>query len=648
MELNQTFYIFLAESIIFIIILVLCLVKAADKHRGQIREVLEQVNKSQLFIEERQSNERDARKLIDSLKSKISKLQQQIGMLEKFELSYYELQDKYDTDITDLRNQLKNQDYRKEKDTNRNSGFVIKVGTTIDREKGVDPAYFDYLSKKQLLNNVASAATRSTHESKVLEKKIREQRETIESLKKSIKDMQLEKEIGELKGNSVASPHKTLDSLEKSLLDAQTQNNHLEKLVSEFKHKLNDANNKISTMEMKDEARSRNDGSHKSGGDSDIIIRSALVNNDKTANTSTDGEYYEVMQFDYEKIKKEVTLLRKNTTQQRQLILTLEKEMSSLKEGLNDDSLSNAEAEEREQHIKNLEKVLRETEVCVEVLESEVSFLQDKLTAHAEGDSENTLRGHYNNKHLELERMQAMLNNALRVRASLSDIIRLGTRLKAANAIEHILKGLVNIFEYLEVDVYVKVVSHIGTMESKNTSGISAAQVADLDANIQKHSDTLIETEDGFICCTSKIGAYIKAPFNAETSLGKIKDTSNFILLVANSAIVHIEEKQSAYVRQNALRNLVDAIRKKISAISVQSRYQSEEAKNIFDGLVQELNSMFKTISVSKTQDEFFHQMIDETQQRMSLLLESEVVVDKAFNELLDRIEKSTKVIGRR
>ena len=637
MSLNHTIILFFIESLFFVGTLTTCLVFAAKKHRNNLKEVVEQVNKSKLFRSETLGNTDNSKELLEKLKGKINKLQNQVSLLEKIEQKYYALKEKYNTDIKALKQQLSQS---KIADPGAPKKNIIEVGTTLNTEYGVDQNYLNFLSKKKNISDASQSTIRASHESKVLNKKLEEQRKIITDLENNLKSAEMSSAIESIKNGQKDAALRSLKILEKSLKDSQTNGQELEADLVKVRKALDTANNKVSLMEMKDRQPAIKQGGQNTETDGEEYHLVSRFNTDES-NIGNENEAMNMALRDHEKIKQEVETLRKNTTQQRQLIFTLESEILALRKDLKISDLTGEEKAEQEKRIEKLEGLLQETETCVEVLESEVSYLHDKLTDY-DSDSTKSLQEMHEDCIDELGRTQAMLERATDVRSHLSNIIRLSNLADPKEALEISSKRIIETFSPLDISVYLKIVSQFGEIDISNAKSFDADKIEFLTMAIHENMDTTIETEEGFLVVHKRIGAFVKAPLAQKSSLGKLRDTVNFILLVSNAVIGNIDERQSTQVRQTALKNLVDGVKSKISQLSVQSKYQSDEAKNIFDGLVNELNNCLNTMNITENQSQFFNQMIEEAKDRMSILLASEMIVDKSFIDLLDRIKRGT------
>ncbi len=641
MDSTQTIILFFLESVFFIGILTACLVSASKKHRNSLKEVVEQVNKSKLFQSENSSDAKNNKELLEKLKDKISKLQNQISMLEKIEKKYYVLKDKYNTDTKALKEQLaKNNadtdDTAEPADDKKN---VIAIGTTLDKDYGVEPSYLNYLSQKKQVHDADQSTSRSSHEVKALNDKLLEQRAIIKALENDLKKAEMGSEIESIKNSHKEEALQSLKLLEESLTESQSNGQELESSLAKLRKELESANGKISMMEMRNTQQSI-DKENSDQANDNLSIEAKFSSDDDFGKKEIDAEM-ELALRDYEKIKMEVETLRANTTQQRQLIFTLEKEIIDLRKDLSNSDMTEEEKSERELHINKLERLLKETESCVDVLESEVSYLQDKLTNYDESPSK-TIQEMYEEATAELSKTEAMLERATNIRACMSEIIRAANTPDTKEALDNVSKKIMATFAPLDIAVHLKLVSQFGEIDASNSKKFAPDQLEFLSMAIHENMDTVLEAEAGFLVVYKKVGVFVQALLSQPSSLGKLKDTINFIMLVSNSVVGNIEERQSIQIRQAALKRLVEGVKSKIGQISVQSKYQSDEAKNIFDGLVKELNTSLNTMNVTETQSQFFNQMIEESKQRMSLLLASEVVVDKSFSDLLDKVEKSS------
>lgn len=596
MDSVQTIILFFLQFLFFLIVLVVCLRLAAKKHRDQLLSLLKHTDKSK--DAEGNLDDHSNQSIASQLNHKIVSLSKEMLAYNKLKLEYKKIKTEFET----LSNTL-------------SSAKEFEIEELVHPvESGRMQETFGYLPSKEDLEKCTDTLNSSSNHLLSLMQFIRELKSIIRVFEE--KNQQSDSDTNE-----------TIKKLENSIQELQTYNEELKDSISELKQKLEEAKTSETLESQNTEAESDD------------------VQSESEENPTDTEEPTQTTPPDYEKIKKEVVILRENTTKQRQLIFTLEEQIIALKNNISSSSMSEEEQKEYDEKINQLHKLVKESETCIEVLENEVSFLNDQLSNHDYKQEFETLKIKYDDKLNEFKRMQVSLDRATSVRTKLREIIALALIKNPKEALDLAAKKILETFSATGVDIHFKIVTQLGEVEESNSPDFTDEQKELLSMTIHKNPDSTVETEDGFIHTQKQIGVFAKAKLTDETSLGKLQDTISFILLISNTVITLIDENQATITRLKALKRLVDGVRSKIGALSVQAKYQSDEAKQIFDSLIKELNNCLNTMNITENQSLFFDQMLTEAKARMDILLQSDVVVDKSFAELLDNIEKSTHYI---
>src|SRR5690606_33657589 len=129
--------------------------------------------------------------------------------------------------------------------------------------------------------------------------------------------------------------------------------------------------------------------------------------------------------------------------------------------------------------------------------------------------------------------------------------------------------------------------------------------------------------EGGYILVYKRIGVVTRGSLSEITSLGRLHDSLMFVLIVGDAVVSMLEDRRSNVRRQGAIQQLVDGVKTNLNQISIQSKYQRDEAQKIMKSFIKEIDSTLLSVNVSDTQRQLFSEMMEETKQRMALLSES-------------------------
>ena len=648
MEKSQAIFLFLSQSMFFVVVLSVCLKFAATRHRAQLKKIIDQINKSVILQDDVEQEKLNNKQIRDKLLKKIRALQDKVDSLMNIENKYESIKIKYEhlknkmverTDTTDLSSTTESIPSVAEK---RNT---IAVGTTVDREGGVDQNYLSYLSKKKSLNDACVSTSRVSSETKSYTRKIAEQRSLISSLQEKIKKYEMGSIVDDLKNEEKDRSIESLRALEESLIDSQKTAAKLETELFKVRKELQSSQSNVANLEAK-----RSNGSGKEAYEESHKSYTVISRKNDEATEKEQNPFVAEAVVRQNALKKEVEHLRENTTKQRQMIFQLESQVVSLKKELDQKELDEEYRQEKEMELGKLERLLKETEGCVDVLESEVSFLQGKLEEMVKeepltqglSESMNSLQAQDEiiNLSTKLEKARMLLSRAAVIRERFRGVIDLSRRKFENSLLELVATRVLDTIEPLSVDVHLRIATRFGQVDVANCGGIRKDQLELLTLGLGSRTDGILTGQDGFVVAFSSIGVFARGDPSRNTSIGKLEESLAFILLMSNAIIASIEDRQTENVRQVALQRLVEGVKKNLANISIQSRYQREEAKRILANFVVELNTSLNTLNITENQSRFFGEMIDEVKERMDILFATEVVVDDSFRGLIDKLER--------
>ncbi len=640
MELSQAIIIFIFETLFLITVLCVCLKFAAIRHKDHLKKIIQQINKTNPDNSDPQEKVSNS-ELRDRLMAKIRKLQNQVRALEVIEKKYRELLDKSSGQDVQLGNK-----------TGDGNGFAIKVGTTVDRESGVDQNYLDYLSRKGAIQDSQDSTNRIDHQSRAMNSKLEQQKTLIQSLEGQIKEYKQKADIDAFKREGQSDTLRTIEALEQSLSESQSTSERLEIELNKVKNDFSRAAKKLEELQAEDSVVVEGEET-RIGQDTYNIIS-------KRVNTVEEQQYLDEFELEalknHKALKEEVVKLRESVTEQRRLIFTLESQVINLKKDLESSDLDESQKHIKQEEIYRLEKLLKETEGCVEVLESEVDYLQDKIkniSQKREESSENIqeeqkltyseLQQKIQENKEEIQIYLERLDRGRLIREGITNSIEKISRETGFYALEKLAAAVLDIVKPLRISIHLVICSALGDIETENVKKSDKAKILTLKAAIKNKFLGLSDSGSGFTITFSRLGVYAEGSPTEVSSLGAVYETLSFILLIANTMIINVEERHASESRNTVLKKLIEGVKKNLNSIAIQHRYQSDEAKRIQDGFFKELNECLHTLNITENQSRFFNEMIEEAQERMKVLFASEVVVDSSFNKLIERLDGGAK-----
>ncbi len=300
--------------------------------------------------------------------------------------------------------------------------------------------------------------------------------------------------------------------------------------------------------------------------------------------------------------------LRSNNKMQRQTIVQLRKELQCLRRAMEEQE-NDGDSEE----VQRLEKLVRETESCVATLESEVDFLQDKLS-HQSADSA-----------VETDPVLAQLKH-------FAANVVLQTSRQGVAAL------LISVFNQLGWQV-----AFLMTDESEesfyNGSERDDAHVKSwLSDAAADESHT--QSDTGTIAVNGPLRVYFSPAMtdaiHAEHLLERLSLLAAFIKL----QLEHLADLKNLTHFQQQIGEFATSIKESVANIEIQYAYGTEQARALVNNLIIELRQLVTASEIEPELREVFETAIAEASERFTLLLQSGGAVDSEIAKLAETLEE--------
>lgn len=644
MEFNQTFYILIGQSLFFLVILALCLKLAVNKHRAHLKKIVEQINNSTVNQDEEGEKKQSSQQIRELLMKKIQQLQTKNVALEKIEVQHTNLKTKYES----LRLSLL-------KGPGEAGGEEDGLSNGGGKEKETKKERFN--RKTKCLNDATGSASKASRELKILNKKNSEQRSTIEVLRAQVKRYELVSDLSQVQNEKKDAALDSLKALEDALIESQSTSERLENNLETLRRELDKSKKEVDKLE-KLRMKSESDDIHeKKNSDQKSYTLISKDSHEEDFDEEKDPFEIEAIQ-NYQNLKKEVQRLRSSTSDQRTMIFSLEGELIALRKELEIGGMSDEDQAEKEEQLSKLEKLLEETESCVDMLENEVTYLQDRIDTmatepgseledEAEGDADPAQ---------ELELMRGELSTANeylgvyeKIRTQLAAAIVAVSKAELNSRVQVIATHVLEALEDFGDQVYVKIAAKQGEIEVANSDKIASTLKAGLKGvlKLSAHSKATeydqIENGQGLLIAHKRIGAYIKTGKKDKQGVEQLLAQLDYVLVAADSMIAAINKGRALQYQKVILQRVIDRVKRQLSTQGVQSNHKSAEVNRTINDFLTELHTSLHTMNLTENQSKFFDVMIDEVKERMDVLHETEVVVDAAFVEFIEKLDRGNK-----
>lgn len=524
----------------------------------------------------------------------ITKLQEQIADLKQVQQEYDRLKIRY--------NEINN-DHQKLQKSHQEQIDLIEQEKELAAKKAVN------------ISEAQKATKNAVDYVEAYERRIVELKETIELLE--------------------ASSDTSLSVLSESIEESEATAGNIKSSIASLNAELDKYKQIIEDLE--------NQLKNQSGETSSTKSKYTIVSKTASGKSSADGTSLESdMSDEFQALQMEVENLRNSTNTQRDIIANLEKQIQHLKKELFENSGNTESFEEKEVQLQTLEKKLTETEGCIDVLESEIEFLNEKLLAL----EKNPVKVVESEKTDEVEHEKDTLPESLppiSIKNTIDKIVRTTESAGIDSALENIVTELLDAIDQFDIDLYLAVQSLLGDLDVSATENWTENEKSQLKENLGNKRFYRALEGDRLLVSSFHVGIMAIPSKTTDTArpLQDYEEALSILVLVANSVIDAFEKRKKYSEGNQVFKQAVEKAREDSEKIVVQQDYQTSESQKILNNFLSDLNNSLNTMNITENQSAFFEEMIQEVKSRMELLHSSQSSVDKSFTLLINKLEKS-------
>ncbi|WP_039912827.1 hypothetical protein [Cellvibrio mixtus] len=336
---------------------------------------------------------------------------------------------------------------------------------------------------------------------------------------------------------------------------------------------------------------------------------------------------------DQQNIINEIQLLRKNNKQQHFIISELEREIQLLKASL--DSTSETEANIKREEIHNLERLVREGQACIHILESEVDNLYEQLKGKISEQNEPEVTRDSVDVNDEINMITRELEKTVAHYQQLHAINYVIIELITSNSIEDIAKQLIQFIKSFQLPVGFSIKSLLGKAEYLPVSQFNESIKKLLkDSN---YTDPITHLEEGTLFVNSKLRAILLT----QAAGHPILETSLVNLISATEeSIKRLEYEKINRMNNSGTHEWVDLAKNLLSNLDIQYAYQLEENRKTFNHFISELRRAYHLLDLQGPGAIVLDNSITEFEERINALTHSSEVIDKDISQLLEHMKK--------
>jgi hypothetical protein len=346
--------------------------------------------------------------------------------------------------------------------------------------------------------------------------------------------------------------------------------------------------------------------------------------------------------LDQEKVVLEIKQLRENNKSQRAIIVNLEHEISLL-----NDSVLTTEDEEvrkaKQKEVSRLERLVKECEGCIVILENEVDNLYTRLNERAattsdilveEGEQDDEidivkLGMELEQMASEMEKMAFQYRQTHAINQLIYDVVK-------SVSIEEMAALIIQFFNGFNAPAGFCINSNAG-----NAEYFPAHLFNENSKELVKSfsfKDPVFYVNEGTLFSSSKVCLMLlpaidkTKPLSEPGLIGLVK--------VVDGHIQHLESENTLSQRSQGMTSWIESTKNHLSDLDIQYAYQVEENTKTFNNFIAEIRQAYHVLDLKGSGLILLDNAINEYEQRMYLLLSSGDIIDREISTLITHIDQ--------
>lgn len=336
----------------------------------------------------------------------------------------------------------------------------------------------------------------------------------------------------------------------------------------------------------------------------------------------------------HERTLAEIEQLRNNNQRQRMLILELNSEINKLREQVNDTQDEKIK-EEKSKEIVKLERLVKESEYCIETLESEVDLLREQIANEHESE---LMHPDIQKINRDIEQMSAKLQQTISQCSTINNINQFSTNLLECNDIESIAQLIVETLKKFNVNFGFYLDCAITQIEYHYDGKSTPQEQKALKFN--ENSSEVGYINEGILFFRPHARIIIKNPPEEDEEQAIIEASLNSLAHLTNSKINHLESLAKLSQQDETLIQSLGQVKSQLTHIQDQHETQAKDAKSIIDALAKEVKASIKLLNPSPSVISVFDNVIDESIQRIDALNQESKNIRKHAKDIIITLEQ--------
>ncbi len=331
----------------------------------------------------------------------------------------------------------------------------------------------------------------------------------------------------------------------------------------------------------------------------------------------------------------EIQRLHSTIAQQRKVIFELE----SVVQEMEQDLLGSGEGADKQlRELDALKRILRETEDCVFVLESEVDTLQQKLEVPYSATADYAAINESLTQQMhELRSELAQTTQRDSENQYLLDYLR---DVVVARSLQDMALVLVETLRLANVDSYILFNTSDDQVTASSSSRLPVKLRKLMEACTYSGREEVRKINEGTLIITPSVVAVFDTAGKDLEKARSHKRALNIIRL-ASPLVLKVAAQQDAQNKYNALRYAMDAIKKLSETVDGQYSYQSLESENLIKSMSAQYGELIRLMKPTANQLQECESIEREVLGRLELLGQNRTATKVYFERLLNHLEEA-------
>lgn len=335
----------------------------------------------------------------------------------------------------------------------------------------------------------------------------------------------------------------------------------------------------------------------------------------------------------------EVNKLKESNKVQRTTINHLEKEIQILRDSIDVNETQEVK-DNKENEISRLERMVKEYEGCVVILEGQIDDLYSRLEEASHQPIIEVTPGIIREPENDLKAINAELENVSKRMNSLANDYRLAVSLNRSiynfsqcKTIKEIASTIVKLLKEFDISAGFTIQSSTGKADYFPSLLFNDTLKKLVKNSMQKEHIGQLNGHSFFVAPRIKM-----IVMSSEEAADTINSTISGLVYVASENVQRLEH---LYLQKKNIANIdvwTSLAKNKIANIDIQFSYQAEESRKIFNDFIINLKNAYSQLELKGEGAIILDNAINEYEARMHLLLSGGDVIDRELSKLLNHI----------